>query len=591
MKNAHAAIALCALMALAVGLTWQMWLNPAVDSGREMNTPLRLLEGELLYSQVYNLYGPLAPLCNSALYALFGAHLNTLYWAGILGSLLLVLSVFRLGRFFMSPFESMLAALAVLALCVFKESGNLIFPYSFAVLYGTLAGTAALIAMARCVRGGGNGALWAAGLLSGLALCCKAEFGLAVTAAAAALILTEPRGRRLRAAGMVAAGFSIIPLTIGIFLFTRIPIEAFVRDTFLLPGSIPDALIRYNRLKLGFFEPGRTLRELISSAALLAGCAGLFSLAAGRRARRPSETGAGENGARPRALLCLTLACWAWIGAHFLFFGTRWDLNPFRALPLLLLGAVLYAAVRLVRRRGDPVSVRVLLVVSVYALAILARVVTRVPAGGGYGAALLPVPLVLFTWMALSDAFIFKVPSAARPARRRALRVFLSVALTAILVLFVSRYKDHKSYRVETPRGGFTASAGIGPAVSQTLEFIGRNSGAGEYILALPEGSSLNFLSGRPAPLRHEVMTPGFLDRRAELDAIRTLEEKNVRLVFLFNRPTSEFGAEKFGRDYCRTLWRWIESNYALDAVFGDGAAAETEIGDPAFFIKCFKKK
>ena len=83
MKTAHAAILLCALMALMVAVTWQMWLNPAIDSGREMNTPQRLLDGELLYSQVYNLYGPFAPLFNTTLYALFGSHLHTLYWAGL----------------------------------------------------------------------------------------------------------------------------------------------------------------------------------------------------------------------------------------------------------------------------------------------------------------------------------------------------------------------------------------------------------------------------------------------------------------------------------------------------------------------------
>jgi hypothetical protein len=483
----------------------------------------------------------------------------------------------------------MLAALAVMALCVFKQSGNLIFPYSFAVLYGTLSGTAALIAMVRYVRTGGNGALWAAGLLSGLALCCKAEFGVAVVAAAAALILSEPRGRRLRVAEIVAPSLLIFPLAIGLFLFTRVPLESFVRDTFLFPGSIPDALVYYNRLKLGFYDTGRTFREMISAAALLAGCAGLFSLAAVRLAGPPRGGDGGENSLRP--LLYLTIGSWALIAAHFLFFGTRWDLNPFRALPILFLGAVLLCALSLRRRWGDPAFDRALLVVAVYALAVLARVMTRVPAGGGYGAALLPVPLVLFTYMALSDAFIFRVPPRAKPYRRKAVQVFLSVALLSVLGVFVFRYRDRTAYAVETPRGAFVVDASVGPAFSRTLEYIDRHSSPGDYILALPEGSSLNFLSSRPAPLRYEVLTPGFLDRREEIESIRTLEDKNVRLVFLFNRPTSEFGAEAFGRDYYRTLMHWIESNYTLDAVFGDGATARSEIGDPEFFIKCYKRK
>ena len=286
MKTAHAATVLCALMALMVVVTWQMWLNPAVDSGREMNVPLRLLEGENLYSQVYNLYGPFAPLFNTSLYALFGASLTTLYWAGISGSLILVLSIFYLGRYFMPPFEAMLSATAVLALCVFKESGNLIFPYSYAVLYGTLSGTLALIALVRYIRSGGNGHLFAAGILSGVAMCCKAEFGLAVIAAVTVFIITEPRGRRLRISGVVIPSLLIFPIALGGYLLTRVPLESFFTDTFFFPGSIPDALVHYNKLKLGFYDPGRTIREMISAVAILAGFAGLFSLASIRLAGR-----------------------------------------------------------------------------------------------------------------------------------------------------------------------------------------------------------------------------------------------------------------------------------------------------------------
>ena len=110
-------------------------------------------------------------------------------------------------------------------------------------------------------------------------------------------------------------------------------------------------------------------------------------------------------------------------------------------------------------------------------------------------------------------------------------------------------------------------------------------------LFALPFALLATFLAARPAPLRYEVMTPGFLDRGAEIEAIRTLREKNVRLIFMFNRPTPEFGAKIFGRDYYRTLMEWIESNYEVDAVFGDGATPDAQIGDVSFFIKCYRKK
>jgi hypothetical protein len=54
-----ALIAAAACVSLAVN--WQRWINPFVDSGREMNTPARLAAGEKLYRDVVFYYGPAGP--------------------------------------------------------------------------------------------------------------------------------------------------------------------------------------------------------------------------------------------------------------------------------------------------------------------------------------------------------------------------------------------------------------------------------------------------------------------------------------------------------------------------------------------------
>ena len=70
MKPMHAVLVLLILFAVMSAVSWQMWANPVIDGGREMNAPLRLLRGETIYSQVYYLYGPVAPLFNAFLYKL-----------------------------------------------------------------------------------------------------------------------------------------------------------------------------------------------------------------------------------------------------------------------------------------------------------------------------------------------------------------------------------------------------------------------------------------------------------------------------------------------------------------------------------------
>ncbi|MBV8202404.1 MAG: hypothetical protein JOZ15_17440 [Acidobacteria bacterium] len=52
-------VAAAALASLAA--SWLRWINPFVDSGREMNVPARLAAGEMLYRDVVFYYGPSGP--------------------------------------------------------------------------------------------------------------------------------------------------------------------------------------------------------------------------------------------------------------------------------------------------------------------------------------------------------------------------------------------------------------------------------------------------------------------------------------------------------------------------------------------------
>src|SRR5262249_45250278 len=127
-------------LALAAGLalSWQRWANPVIDSGREMNQPLRLATGEQLYSDVGHIYGPFSPHLHAALYPAFGPSRSVLYASGIFSAIVTLSLVYALARRIMGPAASGTATLAVMWLCMFKPAGNYIFPYSFNALHGTV---------------------------------------------------------------------------------------------------------------------------------------------------------------------------------------------------------------------------------------------------------------------------------------------------------------------------------------------------------------------------------------------------------------------------------------------------------------------
>jgi len=107
----------------------------------------------------------------------------------------------------------------------------------------------------------------------------------------------------------------------------------------------------------------------------------------------------------------------------------------------------------------------------------------------------------------------------------------------------------------------------------------------------VPEGTSLNFFTDRPNPLKEEITTPGYLDSEQQERAIRQLVDSNTRLILVANRATPEFGRGIFGRDYCERLMQWIADNYRAVATFGPEHDPDLKIGGRIFFIRAYQRK
>jgi 4-amino-4-deoxy-L-arabinose transferase-like glycosyltransferase len=92
-----------------------------------MNQPLRLARGEMLYSDVRHIYGPLSPYINALLYKIFGPSLTVLYADGIVTAILILAAVYWLSRRLMGRPAAAATTLSVMWLCAFKQAGKLTF--------------------------------------------------------------------------------------------------------------------------------------------------------------------------------------------------------------------------------------------------------------------------------------------------------------------------------------------------------------------------------------------------------------------------------------------------------------------------------
>src|SRR5579863_9833134 len=168
---------LAATAALAV--SWLCWINPVIDSPREMAMASRIADGERLYADVIYYYGPIGPWVSGLAVSLFGHYFAVLeIMAAVVAAVLFAL-LFVLTRRAGSTATALAAVTAGIALCVSApRGGSFVFPYSSSTLFALAAGFGALVA-ATGRRSIGQRLALAAGLV--LSLLSRGEIGLAAT--------------------------------------------------------------------------------------------------------------------------------------------------------------------------------------------------------------------------------------------------------------------------------------------------------------------------------------------------------------------------------------------------------------------------
>jgi hypothetical protein len=607
-----------------LAVSWQRWGNPLVDCGREMNQPLRLLGGEFLYSDVRHIYGPFSPYLNAGLFRVFGVSLGVLTADGIVTAAIILGLVYWLARRLMGPYAATVATLTVMWLCAFKQAGNYILPYSYGAIHGAALGLISLVSLVRTLNhenpansnespskssAAESRGFFIAGVFAGLATLAKSEMGMAALSAglAAAVVSVYPDWRRaMRHIAVFLAPALVLVVSVYAYFVHEVGWYTLSSESWVFFRNLAPELVYFNKRVSGFDEPLRSLLQICAATlklAALAAMIGAISWTIGRFRggpgiiQVPQPRGPAMDAGRitQTQLLAILAASVLVLGLIPLAANMDWDKGPYLAMPLLLAIFLIWLSTRFQREATlqgiDRNGTATLIVVAVYALASLARVILRVRSGGAYSSYLLPVSVILFTYgWAVPFSSLFKDVRVQRLARNIALSLlFADVIVTAGLLGY--RFRTRNTTPVRSARGTIIAVPDLGQAWNEALDYIDHNTMPGDAVAVFPEGTSLDFFSGRRNPLREEIITPGFLDFASEERAINQLRGADTKLIFITNRKTEEFGAAVFGQDYCRHLMEWIDQNYERCGMFGPDKNPDLEIGDRTFFIRAYRRK
>ena len=188
-----------------------------IDTGREFYIPQQMLNGEVLYKDIFNIYGALSYQINAFLFFVFGQKISVLSIAGVFNSLLIIITLYLLSREFLNkPISFLLSLFNCFSLVfpTFLYNSNL--TYSFAIVYALSSFLLSLLFLIKYIKNGNKYCAYFACLFAGISIANKYEFIFYLL-----ILAYSIKNIGLKSAVKAFLCFSVIPFISYLILFAQ----------------------------------------------------------------------------------------------------------------------------------------------------------------------------------------------------------------------------------------------------------------------------------------------------------------------------------------------------------------------------------
>jgi hypothetical protein len=514
-----------AVAAIAAAQSWNGWLDPIVDTGRDLYIPAQLRHGTKLYRDILYYYPPLTPYLLAGLTAVTGSSIAAYTAIGGLIAVATIVALYALGTICCGRLSGLGAALLFAACSVAGRSTwgtNYFFPWAHAATLGMLF----FIVFVSCLSAYLYVARRPGWIVASLAFALAASWTKLEYAVWTAVVIlfafvVHRLALRWLSAYLVAFGLSIGAVTVFFrdappgrhWFFDNVAPQTMVRSPYLRA---------FYRAVAGLDRWPSLLGRSIVAALLLFAFVALLRLGS-------------DSNVRARRILMFTGAA---VAAAALLIEEDGFFRAWTVLQLVLIPVAL-------RRPREPL-----------ALILLVSLCTT--------------SRVFFNIVPVWYGFVFVVPAYAlitcvllRYAPPRL--AFILIAAVSVSSL-VSAHRTYalKKHPIVTPRGTiYDALADRTAAISE----LGRFAAATHMrsLVVIPEGLALNYLLAIPTPLAYYTFTPPeSADPGVEARIVEEFERKRPEWIVLVPRRLEEFGVRQFGVDYDRGLASYLRERYGV---------------------------
>lgn len=486
-----------------------------VDVSREAYLPWQVLKGQVLYKDIFNVYGPLGYQINAIAYAILGVKLNTLYLMGFLNSLVILFTTFYIGRLFTDKKTAVCTSLLTLFVCVYaKNFFNFIFVYSYSAVYALSGFLLSLLAMLFYLRDKKNLYMTLSFFFAGFAFANKIEYlpYFAFMFLCLPFLAKKDWKQYLYSFG----AFMLMPvISFGILFIQGVSIKDLVESSVLIKKLISSPVTNYFYYNFGlYFNPPMVWDGVRLLAAVLKTIIpfGLVLYGFNFLCKKRSSNKLLAVGTWLFAVVASVIIL---IDKYSMTYNMYAGLFAWVGLAMLVILPVVgvFCIYQFVKNKFDFSKIELIdkmymfMAASAILVAIKGLFSIFLTCYGTFNLAALFLPFVMF--------FALYVPRALKFVDKdvfcAVIRNLCVAVMIAFFVMALYRIGEERYVAVDQPRGKIYMRDLYGNQ-NELIEYIRNNTAKDAKVVTIPEGAIINFLAERDTDNRYYYLIPVNVD-------------------------------------------------------------------------------
>lgn len=523
-----------ATLFLAIIFTYAHQGNLLIDNGREAYYPMQILAGKILYRDILNIYGPFAYMLNALLFKIFGINLNVLYIAGYVCSFTVSTLIYLISKRFFPAFLSFSIAIFTVVIGVLTPYlSNLIFPYSYGMIYGLVSFLFSIWFLLKYESNKKIHYLYLSSFFAGISTANKYEFLSCFLVIIYAMIKVKPLQFKEYLISILS--FLSIPILCFSILFVQgLSIENIIFSISILKKIAQSQTLQYFYHRQGvYFSPQFMLIELRNLITAFISF-GLVALAF-----------------KVKNKIAFSILF------MIAFFVTLIVTTPMSLSAIAILTFIL--AILDFKNLKENLPLQILVFSTIlFSIKVFWGVITA-----NYGVYFVSILLITFISL-IADKFKDK------KINYNAIGIYILLIAFTLGVQNINILKD-KQYEIITNRGKIYSENGLSYASINLINYIKQNTKKTDTVVILPEGALINFLTDRKSDDFYTSLIPLYVEIFGEDKIIEHFKQTKPEYIVFNSWNTQDYYFKYICEDYALAFCSYVNENYTQKKVIDKG--------------------